>query len=140
MIDKTACCQKFYFTELMQNLIKGPSCHAKVVDFRFHYNKFDILIFFITILHGNMFSTLRSYHNIKKDYIKYDTICKTIQSGLHILRLTSYRWINSYANTHKWKPYLKCKTFEDYVHCKSSRESELHKCPFSYLPLENSQV
>ena len=71
VIDKTACCQKLYFMELMRNLIKGPSCHAKVVDFRFHYNKFDILIFFITILHGNMFSTiLRSYHNIKKEIIE----------------------------------------------------------------------
>ena len=46
---------------------------------------------------------LRSYHNIKKDYRKYDKICKTIESGLHILRLTSYRWINLYANTHKWE-------------------------------------
>ena len=66
VIDKTACCQKFYFMELMRNLIKGPSCHAKVVEFRFCYNKFGILIFFITILHGNMFIIiLRSYHNIK---------------------------------------------------------------------------
>ena len=127
MIDKTACCQKFYFTELMQNLIKGPSCHAKVVDFRFHYNKFGISIFFIAILHGNMFSTILcdlvdiveiSWYK-KRNYRKYHMICKTIQSGLHILRLTPYRWINIHANG---KPYLKCKTFEDYVYSKSSRE------------------
>ena len=72
VIDKTACCQKFYFMELMRNLIKGPSCHAKVVDLRFHGNEFGILIFFIAILHGNMFSTilLRYYHNIKKEIIE----------------------------------------------------------------------
>ena len=68
VIDKTACCQKFYFMELMRNLIKGPSCHAKVVEFRFHYNKFGILICFHN--HFTWQYVLRYYHNIKKEIIE----------------------------------------------------------------------